>query len=80
MLSWHFAWRDNQGKFNVNRFDQVKIAATADKLLPREAVVIADTYGDDTNFLFQTKRHGFASLVSLEEKISYGRRSPHRRS
>ena len=72
VLSWHFAWRDNQGKFNVNRFDQVKIAATADKLLPREAVVIADTYGDDTNFLFQTKRHGFASLVSLEEKISYG--------
>ena len=34
--------------------------------------MIADTYGDDTNFLFQTKRHGFASLVSLEEKISYG--------
>lgn len=72
LLAWQFAWRQNMGKFNINRWDQAKIGATANKILPADAVVIADTYGEDTNFLWQTQRLGFASLVSLEEKLERG--------
>lgn len=72
LLAWQFAWRQNVGKFNINRWDQAKIGAVANQILPDNAVVVADTYGEDTNFLWQTQRVGFASLVSLEEKIIRG--------
>ncbi len=71
-LAWYFGWQDNGGKFNVNNWAQVKIGQTADKILPKEALVIADAFLGDTNFLFQTNRTGWSMSVDLEKKITDG--------
>lgn len=70
--AWFFAWRENSGKFNVNNWSEVKIAAVAAQTLPSDAQVIADGFAGDTNFLFQTDRTGWPDSDQLDEKIAQG--------
>lgn len=71
-LTWFFAWQNNKGKFNVNNWNEVKIGIIAQQILPKNSLVIADGYGGDTNFLFQTNRCGWPDSNDLDKKIKNG--------
>lgn len=61
-----FSWYNIKGNFNVNRWEIVEAGQAIDRIVPKDAIVVAP-YGNDTAFLYQTNRHGFAS-VSLPIK------------
>lgn len=71
-LAFYFAVQENIGKFNVNNWAAAKLGQVADQLLPSNALVIADAFGGDTNFLFQTNRTGWPDGDNLNEKIAQG--------
>lgn len=54
-------WNEAKGLYQINNFSIVKAGRKADKILPKNAVVIAP-YGGDTAFLYQTNRSGFPSI------------------
>lgn len=58
LFSWYFV-RDY---FNINRASIVVAGNAVDKLVPKDALVIAN-YEGDTTFLYQTKRNGWASYT-----------------
>jgi hypothetical protein len=72
VLALFFAFRLNWGKFNVNNWNEVRLGELANELLPPDALVIANGYGGDTNFLFQVARRGWADNIDLEDKIAAG--------
>lgn len=63
-----FSWYDIKGLYQVNNWAIVKAGQAADKLLPKDAVVIAP-YGGDTAFLYQTNRRGFPFLYMPEKDL-----------
>ncbi len=72
MVSLYFAWNQNLGKFNVNNWAAFKLGKVADQILPAQALVIADSFDADTNFLFQTNRTGWSEANKWEEKLVQG--------
>lgn len=56
-----FSWQEIKGLYQVNNWSIVHAGQAADKLLPKDAKVIAPYMGD-TAFLYQTNRPGFAFL------------------
>lgn len=57
-----FGWYQIRGDYQINNWSIVHAGQAADKLLPKDAVVIAP-YNGDTAFLYQTNRRGFAFVV-----------------
>ncbi len=55
----------------VNHWEYVRAGAAVDKLTPATSKVIAPAFGD-TQFLYQTKRSGWAMGYSIDEKIKLG--------
>lgn len=67
-----FGWYAVRDYFNINRSSIILAGNAADKLLPKNALVIAN-YEGDTTFLYQTNRKGWASYQKdLPEMIKMG--------
>ncbi len=61
-------WYETKGYWNVNNWDIVAAGRAADRLLPKNAKVIAP-YNNDSAFLYQTNRYGWPSLPEPVEKL-----------
>jgi len=66
-----FSWYYVRDFFNINNPVIVEAGRTADKLLPKEAKIIAP-YGGDTSFLYQTNRKGWSIGIEIEKFIKQG--------
>jgi len=60
-----------KGYFNINHPEYYIAGLAADRLLPKNALVIAPEFGD-TAFLFQTHRSGWPIGYDIEKKIEKG--------
>jgi hypothetical protein len=65
------SWYDIQGFYWVNRPEIVEAGAYADKIIPKDAKVIAP-YNGDTTFLYQTNRQGWPIGFEIEKKMKQG--------
>lgn len=61
-----FGWYEVRGYFNINRWEIVEAGKEVDKILPKDAKVVAP-YNRDPAFLYQTNRNGWSGLRSLSE-------------
>jgi hypothetical protein len=65
-------WREGRDLFAIRDPNIVEAGEAADRLLPKDAKVIAP-YGGSTAFLYQTKRHGWAigvlPIPEMKEKL-----------
>ncbi len=67
-----FSWYFVRDYYNINNSSIVTAGEKIDKLIPKDAKIIAN-YNGDTSFLYQTKRKGWASFEkSLPEMIEMG--------
>ncbi len=69
--SFVLSWKIVSGYYQINHWDIVDAGKEADKILPKDAKVIAP-YGGDTAFLFQTNRTGWPIGFDIDTKISEG--------
>ncbi len=69
MLS--FSWYQIRDFFNINHPEIVEAGMVTDRLLPKDAKVIAP-YGGDTAFLYQTNRQGWPIGFEIDKKIKMG--------
>lgn len=58
LLMLAFGWFEVRGYYNINHPEIVEAGQAVDKLLPKDAKVIAP-YDNDPAFLYQTNRHGW---------------------
>lgn len=56
-----FSWYEIRGNYQINNPAIIAAGEAADRLLPPDAIVIAD-YNGDTAFLYQTNRQGFPNV------------------
>lgn len=72
-LSLGFGYKAVRDFYNINNPAIVEAGRTADRILPKEAIVLAP-YGGDTAFLYQINRPGFAAgvLPMTELVTDYG--------
>lgn len=61
IIMFGLSWYDIKGLFQVNNGSILTAGEAADKLLPKDALIVA-TYNGDTAFLYATKRRGFTHL------------------
>lgn len=66
-----FSWFTMQTFYWINRPEIIEAGIAADRLLPREAKVIAP-YNGDTTFLYYTNRQGWPLGFDIEDKIQKG--------
>ncbi len=67
-----FSWQRVGDYFNINNRSMIAAGEAVDRLLPKDAKIIANYTGDST-FLYQTNRKGWASLTyDLPEMITLG--------
>ena len=71
ILSLAFGWYEVRGYFNINHSEIIAAGQAVDRLLPKDALVIAP-YNRDVAFLYQTNRHGWPEGGQLAAKISQG--------
>lgn len=72
-LTFYFGWKQVSGLYQINNYPIVEVGRKADKILPKDATVLAP-YNGDTAFLYQTNRPGWALIpTSLLDLIAdYG--------
>ena len=72
-LMFYFSWKEVSGFYQINNPNMVEAGRVADKVLPKNAVVVAP-YNGDTAFLYQTNRPGWpVTALPLSEMVSkYG--------
>lgn len=66
-----FSWYTIRTYYWINRPEIIEAGAAADRLLPKNAKVIAP-YNGDTTFLYQTKRSGWPLGFDIDKKIAMG--------
>jgi 4-amino-4-deoxy-L-arabinose transferase-like glycosyltransferase len=66
-----FGWKRVEGYYHINNWSIIEAGKAADKLLPKDAKVIAP-YGGDTAFLFQINRTGWPVGFDIDTKINEG--------
>lgn len=66
-----FSWYTLRTFFWINHPEIVEAGKAADKLLPKNAKVIAP-YSGDTTFLYQTNRQGWPIGFDIDKKMSMG--------
>lgn len=66
-----FSWYQARDFFNINNSAIIAAGKEVDKLLPKDAKVIAP-YGGDTAFLYQTNRQGWPVGIEIEKMINLG--------
>lgn len=67
-ITYYLTWNEVRGLYQVNNWAIVHGGAAADKLLAKDAIVVAPYMGD-TAFLYQTNRHGFPIINSTVEEM-----------
>ena len=72
-LTFYFTWTQVKELYKVNNPPIVEAGKFADKILPKEAIVVAP-YNGDTAFLYQINRPGFpvTALPLIEMVENYG--------
>ncbi len=65
------SWKQIHGFFQVNHWEYVRAGQAVDRLVPKDAKVIAPAFGD-TSFLFQTNRRGWPIGFEIPDKIEMG--------
>lgn len=72
-IALYLGWYEVKGLYQINNWSIVKAGIAADRLLPKDAVVVAP-YGGDTAFLYQTNRIGLPLFpAGVEDAIeNYG--------
>jgi len=68
IFSLGFSWYEVRGYYQINHPEIVEAGKIADKILPKEAKVIAP-YNGDTAFLYQTNRQGWPVVGEPIENI-----------
>jgi hypothetical protein len=72
ILTFAFQWYQVRDFFNINRGSIIIAGQAIDRIVPKDAKVIAN-YEGDTTFLYQTKRSGWASYQKpLPEMVELG--------
>ena len=72
IFMYAFGFFELRGYWWINRPEIVEAGMAADKILPKDATVIAP-YGGDAAFLYQTNRHGYPVVDrSLQELVKNG--------
>lgn len=73
ILTFYFGWIQVKGLYQINNPVIVEAGQMADKILPKDALVLAP-YNGDTAFLYQTNRFGWpvVSLPIPEMVVDYG--------
>lgn len=72
LSSFYFSFNQVKDYFNINNEAMVRAGKTADKLLPKNAKVIAP-FGGDTTFLYHINRPGWPAFqADTEELIKLG--------
>ena len=73
LLTFYFGWKEVKGLYQINNYPIVEAGKFADRILPKDAYVLAP-YNGDTAFLYQTNRPGWALVpTSISELIAdYG--------
>lgn len=66
-----FSWFTMRTYYWINRPEIIEAGIAADRLLPKDAKVIAP-YNGDTTFLYQTGRQGWPLGFDIDEKITMG--------
>lgn len=66
-----FSWFTLRTFYWINRPEIITAGEEADRLLPKDAKVIAP-YNGDTTFLYQTKRQGWPLGFDIEKKLAQG--------
>ncbi|TSC88364.1 MAG: hypothetical protein G01um101416_32 [Microgenomates group bacterium Gr01-1014_16] len=61
VIMFGLSWYDIKGLFQVNNGSILAAGEAVDKLLPKDALIVAP-YNGDTAFLYATKRRGFTHL------------------
>lgn len=62
-LTLYFGWNEAKGLFQINNDSLVRVGDEANRILPKNALVIAPN-GGDTTILYNAKRHGFPIVTS----------------
>lgn len=71
LFTFSFSWYTIRTYYWINRPEIIEAGQMADKLLPKDAKVIA-AYNGDTTFLYQTKRSGWPLNFDIDKKIAMG--------
>lgn len=71
LFMFAFSWYTIRSFYWINRPEIVEAGKFADKLLPKDAKVIAP-YGGDTTFLYQTNRQGWPIGFEIDKKRQMG--------
>lgn len=71
MFSLAFGWYHVRGLYQINNPAIVEAGKAVDRLVPKDARVIAP-YGGDTAFLYQTNRKGWPIGGDIDNKITVG--------
>ena len=71
LFMFAFSWFTMRGFYWINRPEILAAGMEADRILPKDAKVIAP-YNGDTTFLYQTKRSGWPLGFDIDEKIAFG--------
>ena len=66
-----FSWHEVRTFYWINRPEIIEAGRVADRILPKNAKVIAP-YGGDTAFLYQINRQGWPIGFEIERKIKKG--------
>ncbi len=66
-----FSWFTIRTYYWINRPEIIEAGQMADKILPKDAKVIA-SYNGDTTFLYQTQRQGWPLGFDIDKKIAMG--------
>ncbi len=69
LFTFFFSWYIVRDFFNINNRSIVIAGEEIDKLIPKDAKIIAN-YNGDTSFLYQTKRKGWASFQNSLSQMS----------
>lgn len=72
-LTFYFGWKQVSGLYQINNYPIVEAGMHADRILPKDAYVVAP-YNGDTAFLYQANRPGWAFVpTSVKDLIAdYG--------
>ncbi|OGH06244.1 MAG: hypothetical protein A2171_02970 [Candidatus Levybacteria bacterium RBG_13_35_9] len=72
VLGFAYSWNLVKDYFNINNNSIILAGKAVDRLVPKDALVLAN-YNGDTSFLYQTKRKGWASFEKgLDEMTILG--------
>jgi len=72
LMMFGFSWYQVRGYYQINRPQIMTAGETADRLLPKDAKIIAP-YNGDTAFLYQTSRRGWpVVMTSIPKMVALG--------